>query len=184
LVPVQLPSHLLLAVALHDASHWLLLASELHCAVQSASRLASHSPWQLKLGGSALQCAWHVVTSHDAVHVASAVAVHCPLQLTSSFPAQAASIEMGVHMAVQPPDVSTVQVSSARTSIFPHAPMPADAFAVTNVGRAKAAGTKKAMPNRRLIVDSSGRACRPKWKWRRGAAIPSILPRAGAILPV
>jgi hypothetical protein len=62
---------------------------------------------------------------HDVLQSTEAEALHDPLQLASSWPAQAASNDTGVHFAVQPPDVSTLHCAEALTLMLPHDSNPA-----------------------------------------------------------
>jgi hypothetical protein len=115
--PWQLTLHCAPHVSLHDASHCVWFALLWQLPEQLASQSALHDPSQLKLG--AVHPPWQLL-SHCVVQLALIDAVHWPLQLASSCAEHCTSTLTGVHCAVHPPDVSTVQVSSPEKSMLPH----------------------------------------------------------------
>jgi hypothetical protein len=131
--------------AWHFAMHVALGGATLHCALQFAEQLALHEPLHCETfpldehcpSQSALHCALHCALQsnmpgfalHEPVHVPEQFVVHdtsaetlqLPLQPTSSFASHAMSTLIGVHCAVHPPDVSTLQFAFAEMSMLPHA---------------------------------------------------------------
>jgi hypothetical protein len=113
--PWQSAPHLPLQVA----SHCDWLPFDWHAPWQLPEQSASHEPSQSKVPGWALQLASQFPLQL-AVQFTSADAVHCPEHITSSCAAHAASKCTGVQSAEQPPDVSSLQLAFACTSMLPH----------------------------------------------------------------
>lgn len=86
--------------------------------MQFPSHVALQSPWQLNVPGLALQLASQPPV-HDPTQFTSADAVHPPEHCASKPAAHVASTLTGVHLAVHPPDASTVQFALAWMLIFP-----------------------------------------------------------------
>jgi hypothetical protein len=112
---LQCPPQLALQEAAHCA--WLELAEQdpLQCPSQSASQ----DPWQLNMPGFAMQLAMQLPVQL-VLQFTSADAVHPPVHDASSCAEHAASKLIGVHWAVQPPEVCSVQEAFACTSMLPH----------------------------------------------------------------
>jgi hypothetical protein len=113
--PLQCPPQLALQEAWHCAWSEAAEQDPLQCPSQSASQ----EPWQLNMPGFAMQLAMQLPVQ-VALQFTSADAVHVPLHDASSCAEHAASKLMGVHLAVQPPDVSSVHEAFACTSMLPH----------------------------------------------------------------
>jgi hypothetical protein len=106
---------LLEQLAWQEAVHSSVFALDEQLPLHDASQSVSHEPWQSKLPG----LPEHIpeqLASQPPVQFTSAIAVQPPLHITSSCAAHDAWTVTGVHCAVQPPEVSTTQVSLAVTS--------------------------------------------------------------------
>jgi hypothetical protein len=148
---LQLPLH----VAWQDASHSLWLFAFEHLALQSPLQLPSQFAEQSNEPGFTLHDAVHSPV-HDALQSTDALALQLPLHDAWSWAAQAASKLMGVHFAVQPPDVSTVHCAFARTSMFPQDSIPAWATRGAKK-RKEAAPSPSEMARSRFFVEVMGK---------------------------
>ncbi len=117
-VPSHFALHEPLQLAWHCVVQSALFADEEHWLVHDASHDVRQLALQSKLPGLELH---EPVQSpvHEPVQLTSGFTVHWPVHVACSFAEHAALKCTGVHWAVQPPDVTSVQLALAFTSMSP-----------------------------------------------------------------
>lgn len=167
-VALQLVLHWPEQVALHSAVHLAWSAAEAHLPSQVPWQSAVQDALQSKDPGSALQFAMQLVLQLP-VHVASAVTLHWPWQVTVSCASQEASKETFVHCAWQSGPVTFAwQVALAETSMFPQLSIPARAGSATE----ETARAERSPASRRVVFMG-----KPPVRWgtgRRTALLESV----------
>jgi hypothetical protein len=144
--PMQLTLQRAPQLALHDPSHSDWFASDAHWPMQWPSQSALHEPWQSNMPGCAEQLPLQLALQLASQFTSSEV-VQPPLQLASRSAEHWSWKLGGVHIAMHPPEVTSMHCSLPAKSKLPQ-PGTMSARASPGVSATAVPATREAIPTK------------------------------------